>query len=79
MAPYAGGGEVMLRLTACADTLRQGRELLKPVEADLRRRFGQRCFGADADTLASVVIEQLRRLQTVAVAESAPVVDWAPL
>ena len=41
------------------------------MEADLRRRFGQRCFGADADTLASVVIEQLRRCgQTVAVAES---------
>ena len=71
VAPYAGGGEVMLRLTARADTPEAGRELLKPVEADLRRRFGQRCFGADADTLASVVIEQLRRCgQTVAVAES---------
>ena len=71
VAPYAGGGEVMLRLTACADTPEAVSELLKPVEADLRRRFGQRCCGADADTLASVVIDQLRLCgQTVAVAES---------
>ena len=71
VAPYAGGGEVMLRLTACAETVAAGRDLLAPVEAELRGRFGDRCFGADADTLASVVLDQLRASgQTVAVAES---------
>ncbi|MGC6482529.1 MAG: competence/damage-inducible protein A [Synechococcus sp.] len=71
VAPYAGGGEVMLRLTACAQTRAEGHDLLAPLEAELRRRFGKRCYGADADTLASVVLEQLRRCgQTVAVAES---------
>lgn len=71
VAPYAGGGAVMLRLTACADSPEQGKRLLSPVEAELRDRFGQRCFGADDDTLAGVVLEQLReRGQTVAVAES---------
>jgi len=71
VAPYAGGGEVMLRLTACADNPEAGRRLLEPLEVELRRRTGDHCFGADADSLASVVLQLLRqRGQTVAVAES---------
>jgi len=71
VAPYAGGGEVMLRLTACAPTTREGQQMLVPLEAELRRRTGPCCFGADGDTLASVVLDQLRSVgQTVAVAES---------
>jgi nicotinamide-nucleotide amidase len=71
VAPYAGGGEVMLRLTARADTEAEGLEMLVPLEQELRRRTGSRCFGADDDTQASVVLDLLRqRGQTVAVAES---------
>ena len=71
VAPYAGGGDVMLRLTACADCEEAGMRLLEPVEADLRQRFGDRCFGRDDDTLASVVLSMLRQAgQTVATAES---------
>jgi nicotinamide-nucleotide amidase len=41
------------------------------VERDLRSRTGSLCFGADADSLASVVLERLRqRGETLAVAES---------
>jgi nicotinamide-nucleotide amidase len=45
--------------------------LLAPLEAELRRRSGQSCYGSDGDSLASVVIERLRqRGETLAVAES---------
>jgi nicotinamide-nucleotide amidase len=41
------------------------------VEAEIRRRAGDHCFGRDDDSLASVVLELLRRRgQTLAVAES---------
>jgi len=71
VAPYAGAGEVKLRLTARAATAAAARILLVPVEAELRERTGLLCFGADDDSLASVVLELLRqRGQTLAVAES---------
>ena len=71
VAPYAGAGEVKLRITARADTSEGAEQLLQPVEAEIRSRTGVCCFGCDGDSLASVVLEQLRRRgQTLAVAES---------
>jgi nicotinamide-nucleotide amidase len=71
VAPYAGAGEVKLRLTARADDEASARALLAPLEAELRERTGALCFGADDDSLASVVLEALRRRgESVAVAES---------
>ncbi|MCP9927374.1 competence/damage-inducible protein A [Cyanobium sp. CH-040] len=71
LAPYAGAGEVKLRLTARAATTAAARALLEPLEAEIRSRVGQWCFGADDDSLAAVVLELLRqRDETVAVAES---------
>jgi nicotinamide-nucleotide amidase len=71
VAPYAGAGEVKLRLTARAETQAAAEALLAPVEAELRRRSGPLCYGSDDDSLASVVLETLRhRDETVAVAES---------
>jgi len=71
VAPYAGAGEVKLRLTARADDPAAAAALLEPVEAELRSRTGTLCFGSDADSLASVVLERLRqRGETLAVAES---------
>lgn len=71
VAPYAGAGEVKLRLTARAATPAAAQALLVPVEAELRQRTGSLCYGADADSLASVVIDRLRqRGETLAVAES---------
>jgi nicotinamide-nucleotide amidase len=71
VAPYAGAGEVKLRLTARAETEAAAIGLLAPLEAEIRRRAGQSCFGVDDDSLAAVVLEQLRRRgETVAVAES---------
>ena len=71
VAPYAGAGEVKLRLTARAADADAAEALLKPVELDLRSRTGSLCFGTDNDSLASVVLERLRRRgETLAVAES---------
>jgi nicotinamide-nucleotide amidase len=71
VAPYAGTGEVKLRITARAATPTEAEALLRPVEADLRRRTGSLCYGADDDSLASVVLDLLRRRgETLAVAES---------
>jgi len=71
VAPYSGGGEVMLRLTARAASRQEAERLLDPLEDALRSRTGRLCFGQDEDSLASVVIALLRqRGETVAVAES---------
>ena len=71
VAPYAGAGQVKLRITARAATAAAAAALLVPVEAELRRRTGSLCFGCDDDSLASVVLQLLRqRGQTLAVAES---------
>ena len=71
VAPYAGLGEVKLRMTARAKDGATAAALLAPLEVELRRRSGQSCYGIDDDSLASVVLEKLRqRGQTLAVAES---------
>ena len=71
VAPYAGGGQVTLRVTARAADRASGQSLLTPVEREIRERVGMACFGADGESLASVVLAQLLvRGQTLAVAES---------
>ena len=71
VAPYAGAGEVKLRLTACASDQLAAEALLAPVEAEIRARTGSLCYGSDDDSLAAVVLAALRqRGQTLAVAES---------
>ncbi|MFM8604619.1 MAG: competence/damage-inducible protein A, partial [Cyanobium sp.] len=71
VAPYAGTGEVKLRLTARADDTAAAAALLEPVEWELRARSGRCCFGVDGQSLAEVVLARLRqRGETVAVAES---------
>lgn len=71
VAPYAGRGEVKLRVTAWADDAAAADALIAPVEQQLRQIGGNYFFGADSDSLASVVIAALRqRGETLAVAES---------
>ncbi|MEC4985800.1 MAG: competence/damage-inducible protein A [Oscillatoria sp. PMC 1068.18] len=71
VAPYAGKGEVRLRISAKAGSQAAAIELIAPVEAKLRQIAGQDCFGADDDTLASVVGNLLLEAgQTIGVAES---------
>ena len=71
VAPYASLGDVKLRLTACAPSADAAAQMLVPLEAELRRRTGDHCYGVDEDSLASVVISLLKQQdQSLAVAES---------
>ncbi|MGB3137466.1 MAG: competence/damage-inducible protein A [Nodosilinea sp.] len=71
VAPYASKGEAKLRITAMADSTTAALAQIEPVEAGIRDLVKDDCYGADDDTLASVVGQLLvQRQQTVAVAES---------
>jgi len=71
VAPYAGTGEVKLRITACAETSQGAEALIAPTQARLINLGGSSFYGWDDDSLASVVLNLLmERRQTVAVAES---------
>ncbi|MBW4602555.1 MAG: competence/damage-inducible protein A [Calothrix sp. FI2-JRJ7] len=71
VAPYASKGEVKLRVAAKATSNAAAQEIIAPVEKQLKQIAGLDYYGADDDTLASVVGELLRtKNHTVSVAES---------
>lgn len=71
VAPYAGRGEVKLRISARAATEADAIAAIEPVERQLRHLGGRDCYGCDRDTLATVVGKLLSdRRETVAAAES---------
>jgi nicotinamide-nucleotide amidase len=71
VAPYANQGEVKLRISARAESEAIARQLIEPIEQQLRQLGGLDYYGCDNDTLASVVGELLRSThETLAVAES---------
>jgi nicotinamide-nucleotide amidase len=71
VAPYADRGGVRLRISAKADSAKAARQLIAPIEEQLRQVGGIDYYGADNDSLASVVGKLLLEAkQTVAVAES---------
>lgn len=71
VAPYANHGEVKLRISALADSELAARQKIEPVEQQLRQIGGMDCYGADEDSLSSVVGSLLHAANsTLAVAES---------
>lgn len=71
VAPYAGQGEVRLRVTARAESEAIALQLIDPVEQELRQIGGADYYGKDNDTLASAVGALLQqRQETLGVAES---------
>jgi nicotinamide-nucleotide amidase len=71
VAPYAGKGEVRLRISAKASSPSVAEELIAPIEQQLRDIGGLDYYGKDNDTLAVVVGQLLRSSgETLAVAES---------
>lgn len=77
LAPYAKEGIVDLRITAKAHSEEEARQMIQPVEEEIRNLFGQQVFGADGQTLESVVVELLaQRGWKVATAESCTA-GWA--
>ncbi len=71
VAPYAGDQDVILRISAKADSMAAAKTLIAPVAEEIRATSGLYCYGQDDDTLASVVGQLLsQRSQTLSVAES---------
>ncbi len=71
VAPYASKGEVKLRVSAKAASEAEAEKLIAPVEKQIKEIAGLDFYGADDDTLASVVGELLRGAgETLSVAES---------
>lgn len=71
VAPYAGMGEVRLRVSALAKSEEEAQQLIEPVAQQLQQIGGLNYYGADDDTLASVVGSLLQAEgETLAVAES---------
>jgi nicotinamide-nucleotide amidase len=71
VAPYAGKGEVRLRISAKASSEVAAEALILPIEKQLKEIAGLDYYGTDDRTLASVVGELLRSTkETLSVAES---------
>jgi nicotinamide-nucleotide amidase len=71
VAPYASQGEVKLRVSAKATSLESARQIIAPVARQLQQIDEVNYFGADEETLASVVGKLLIAAgETLSVAES---------
>jgi nicotinamide-nucleotide amidase len=71
VAPYANLGEVKLRISARATSEAEAHKLIDPIEHQIREIAGIDCYGADDDSLASVVGDLLQKNDaTLSVAES---------
>ncbi|BAS27651.1 competence/damage-inducible protein A [Limnochorda pilosa] len=71
LAPYAGPGEVKLRLSVRAPSKEEAEGLLTPVVGEILRRVGVYCTSRDDEPLEVVVGRLLRERElTLAVAES---------
>lgn len=72
LAPYAKQDGVHLRITAKAGDEATARELIAPVEAQVRQRLGNAVYGTDDDSPAGVVLSLLMQGVTLAVLEIGP-------
>ncbi|MDR0490273.1 MAG: competence/damage-inducible protein A [Oscillospiraceae bacterium] len=71
LAPYAKEGEVMLRLTAKAESKEEADILMKPVLSEVLEILGDLVYGVDTGSLENTVSRLLKeRGMTVAAAES---------
>ena len=71
LAPYAGSGEVRLRIAAKAQSETEGRAMISEVEGMVRSRLGEFIYGTGEETLESACGELLaKKGLTLAVAES---------
>ncbi len=71
VAPYAKEGEVVVRVTAKADTVEDAAVLCEPVIAEIRERLGNAVYGVDCGGLAKRVVTLLgEKNMKIATAES---------
>ncbi len=71
VAPYAKEGEVMLRVTAKADSADAAFSMTEPVVSDILKRLGDMVYGVDVESLEEAVYNLLlERGLTLSTAES---------
>jgi nicotinamide-nucleotide amidase len=71
VAPYAGKGEVRLRVSAKASSQAEAIAMIQPLATEIKQIAGLDYFGSDEETLAAVVGKLLTNAQqTLSVAES---------
>lgn len=71
VAPLAGEGEMLLRITARGASQKDAEDLIVPVEEALRRQFSKYIYGVNDESLPSVALRLLTECKsTLAVAES---------
>lgn len=71
LAPYAGSGEVRLRIAAKSQSPQEAKAMLDRVEAEVRSRLQEHVYGTDNATLESACGELLaKKGLTLAIAES---------
>lgn len=71
VAPYAGQGEVRLRVSAKASSQPEAIAMIQPIAEEIKQIAGLDYFGSDQETLPSVVGKLLTHAQqTLSVAES---------
>jgi len=71
VAPYAKAGEVLIRVTAKAETEEKARAMTQPVVEEIKRIIGPYVYGVDVDSLEQAVVRLLtEKGRMVACAES---------
>ena len=71
IAPYAKEGQVMLRVTASADSERNAEMLIEPVVGEIEKRVGSCLYSVENEELHEVVFKLLKeRNMKIALAES---------
>lgn len=71
IAPYAGDGKMVFRVTAKAECKEKADELIKPVIDELLRRFGDNAFVLESDKVEDVTCKKLVESNlTISTAES---------
>jgi nicotinamide-nucleotide amidase len=71
IAPYAKTAEVWFRITAQAPNETEAARLIQPTVDEIKKRLGADIYGADDDSLESVVVHLLQEKKlTIACAES---------
>lgn len=71
VAPYARGGEVLLRVTASAKDHESAEKLLEPVIKDITEKLGDSVYGVDVENIETAVVQMLKEKKlTFAAAES---------
>lgn len=60
LAPYAKSGEVLLRVTARAESAEKALEMCRPLVDEVKKRLGDSVYGENVGSLEEVVVKKLQ-------------------